>query len=195
MDSGEIKKVLEEHKLWIKTEGEKGKRASLAEESLYGEDLSNADLRFAEFSCINLEDANLQGANLMGADLSDSDLMNADFCGADLSGANLGGADLSGADLTGANLEGANLSGANLSGADLKGARLEFSSFPLWSGGVNVNIDESQAARLFYYLLKNIDYSKNIKRETKELFLKSDLVDKANEFSESDECGKVTAFE
>ncbi|EKM8229076.1 pentapeptide repeat-containing protein [Salmonella enterica] len=94
MNSADLSKILEEHKVWITSMRESGSRA----------DLRGADL------C----DANLYGANLYGADLR----------GADLYGANLYGADLRGADLYGANLYGANLYGANLYGADLRGADL-----------------------------------------------------------------------
>ena len=103
----DLKKILDEHLLWLNGEG--GSRA----------DLSGADL-----SCANLRGADLFGANLFGANLSDADLPGADLSGADLRGADLRGADLSGADLSCANLRGADLSGADLRGADLRGADL-----------------------------------------------------------------------
>ncbi|HDP0335545.1 TPA: pentapeptide repeat-containing protein, partial [Salmonella enterica subsp. enterica serovar Concord] len=59
MNSADLSKILEEHKVWITSMRESGSRA----------DLRGADLR----------DANLCGANLCGANL----------CGADLCGANL----------------------------------------------------------------------------------------------------------
>ncbi|WP_426786386.1 pentapeptide repeat-containing protein [Salmonella enterica] len=89
MNSADLSKILEEHKVWITSMRESGSRANL-----YG--------------------ADLYGANLRGADLRDADL-----CGADLYGANLRGANLYGANLYGANLCGANLYGANLRGANL----------------------------------------------------------------------------
>jgi hypothetical protein len=91
MTKTEIKKILDAHLLWIRTDGKEGSRANL-----YGANLSGA----------NLYEANLSGANLSGANLS----------GANLSGANLYEANLSGANLYGANLSGANLYEANLSG-------------------------------------------------------------------------------
>ncbi|EGP0608313.1 pentapeptide repeat-containing protein [Salmonella enterica] len=94
MNSADLSKILEEHKVWITSMRESGSRA----------DLRGADLRGA-----NLYGANLCGADLYGANLCDADLYSADLRGADLRGANLYSADLRGADLRGANLYGANL--------------------------------------------------------------------------------------
>ncbi|EEM1244740.1 pentapeptide repeat-containing protein [Salmonella enterica] len=114
MNSADLSKILEEHKVWITSMRESGSRANL-----YGANLRGANLRGA-----NLYGANLRGANLRGADLYGANLRGADLRGADLYGANLRGADLRGADLYGANLRGANLYGANLRGANLYGANL-----------------------------------------------------------------------
>lgn len=189
--NNKLRKVLDNHRLWIKSEGEQGKKASLCEETLTGVDLSGQDLRFADLRGINLEDADLRNINLMGADLSDSELCGAKLSGADLSGANLGGADFSDADLKEACLEGANLSGADLRGADLKGASLAFAAFPLWDGGCDVGIDDTEAKQLLYHLLKNVSYSFNVSNELKELLLKKDIIDKANESYLAEECGQI----
>ncbi|EGT4282228.1 pentapeptide repeat-containing protein [Cronobacter malonaticus] len=84
MNSAELSKILDEHKVWVTSFGENGSKA----------DLRGADLRGA-----NLSDANLSDANLYGADLSDANLSDANLYGADLRGANLYGADLRGANL------------------------------------------------------------------------------------------------
>ncbi|ELV8915426.1 pentapeptide repeat-containing protein [Salmonella enterica subsp. enterica serovar Typhimurium] len=99
MNSADLSKILEEHKVWITSMRESGSRADL-----YGADLRGADLRGA-----NLCDANLCGANLCGANLCDTNLRGADLYGANLCGANLCGADLYGADLRSADLYGADL--------------------------------------------------------------------------------------
>ncbi|EEB6814650.1 pentapeptide repeat-containing protein [Salmonella enterica] len=104
MNSADLSKILEEHKVWITSMRESGSRANLR----------GADLR----------DTNLRGANLCGADLRGADLYGADLCGADLRDTNLRGADLRDTNLRGANLCGADLYGANLCGADLRGADL-----------------------------------------------------------------------
>ncbi|EIQ5780579.1 pentapeptide repeat-containing protein [Salmonella enterica] len=94
MNSADLSKILEEHKVWITSMRESGSRANLRDANLCGADLCDANLR----------DANLCGADLCGADLRGADLRGANLCGADLRGANLRGADLCGANLRGANL-------------------------------------------------------------------------------------------
>ncbi|ENZ2201563.1 pentapeptide repeat-containing protein [Salmonella enterica] len=110
MNSADLSKILEEHKVWITSMRESGSRANLRD--------------------ANLRDANLCGANLCGANLRDADLRDANLCGADLRGANLRDANLRGADLRGANLRDANLRGANLRDADLRGANLRDANLP-----------------------------------------------------------------
>ncbi|EAN9103778.1 TPA: pentapeptide repeat-containing protein [Salmonella enterica subsp. enterica serovar Agona] len=114
MNSADLSKILEEHKVWITSMRESGSRADLR-----GAELFDANLCGAE-----LFDANLCGANLRGAELFDANLCGADLRGADLRGAELFDANLCGADLRGADLRGANLCGANLRGANLRGANL-----------------------------------------------------------------------
>ena len=55
----ELQAVLEQHKLWLKSEGEEGQRAILNDADLRDADLRGADLRGAD----------LRGADLRGADL------------------------------------------------------------------------------------------------------------------------------
>ncbi|EKK6099507.1 pentapeptide repeat-containing protein [Salmonella enterica] len=84
MNSADLSKILEEHKVWITSMHESGSRADLR-----GADLRDADLRDAD-----LRDADLRDADLRDADLRDANLRDANLCGADLRGANLCGADL-----------------------------------------------------------------------------------------------------
>ena len=104
----DLKKILDEHLLWLNGEGG-----------------SRADLRNADLSNADLFGANLRGANLFGANLRDADLRNADLSNANLSNANLFGANLRGANLSNANLFGDNLRGANLSNANLREASID----------------------------------------------------------------------
>ncbi|EHA0317902.1 pentapeptide repeat-containing protein [Salmonella enterica] len=104
MNSADLSKILEEHKVWITSMRESGSRANLRDANLCG---------------ANLCGANLRGANLRDADLRDANLCGANLCGANLRGANLRDADLRDANLCGADLRGADLRGANLCGADL----------------------------------------------------------------------------
>ncbi|HGM5832554.1 TPA: pentapeptide repeat-containing protein [Serratia marcescens] len=110
MNSNELRKILDEHKLWVTSLHESGSRANLRDANL-----CDADLR----------DANLCDANLYGADLRDADLRDANLCDA-----NLRDADLYGANLYGANLRDANLCDANLRDADLYGANLYGANLP-----------------------------------------------------------------
>ena len=124
MNSADLSKILEEHKVWITSMRESGSRADLRGAdlrgaNLYGANLCGANLCGADLYGANLCDANLRGADLCGANLRGADLYGADLCGANLCGANLCGADLYDADLRGADLRGADLRGANLYGADL----------------------------------------------------------------------------
>ena len=113
----DLKKILEEHLLWLNGKG--GSRANLR----------NADLRCADLRRANLCDADLSGADLGNADLRNADLRNADLrcaslCDADLSGADLRNADLRNADLCCADLRNADLRNADLCCADLRNADL-----------------------------------------------------------------------
>ena len=92
MEASKLKEILEQHKLWIETNGVQGERA-------------------------NLEGAYLGGANLRGAELTHADLTHADLRGANLTYAILRDANLRDANLTGAKLTGANLEYAKLTGA------------------------------------------------------------------------------
>ncbi|EJX4928518.1 pentapeptide repeat-containing protein, partial [Salmonella enterica] len=122
MNSAELSKVLEQHKVWITSLGQEGSRADLC-------------------------GANLCGANLCDADLCDADLCGANLCGANLCGADLRGADLCGADLRGANLCGANLCGANLCGADLRGANLPDLTFVILGEKYFISITNGEYVR------------------------------------------------
>ncbi|EBR7937173.1 pentapeptide repeat-containing protein [Salmonella enterica subsp. enterica serovar Ibadan] len=130
MNSADLSKILEEHKVWITSMRESGSRADLRGANLRGANLYGADLRGANLCGADLYGANLCGADLRGANLRGANLRGADLRGANLRGANLYGADLRGADLRGANLRGANLYGADLRGANLRGANLYGADLP-----------------------------------------------------------------
>ncbi|ENB9853760.1 pentapeptide repeat-containing protein [Salmonella enterica subsp. enterica serovar Bareilly] len=137
MNSADLSKILEEHKVWITSMRESGSRADLRGANLCGANLCGADLCGADLRGANLRGANLRGANLRGANL----------CGANLCGANLCGADLRGANLRGANLRGANLCGANLCGADLCGADLPDLTFVILGEKYFISITNGEYVR------------------------------------------------
>ena len=136
IEKEELQEILEQHKLWLSSDGKEGKRA----------DFRGADLRFADFR---------------------------------------------GADLSSANLHSANLHSANLSYADLRFADLDYSAFPLWCGGLDINIDDRQATQLLYHLVRNVTYSKNTSETLKNVFKQQAIVDQANKFHRVDYCGKL----
>ena len=98
----DLKKILDEHLLWLNGEG--GSCANLFGANLRGANLSDADLRCANLFGANLRGANLSDADLRCANLSDADLRCANLRDADLRGANLSDADLRIADLCRADL-------------------------------------------------------------------------------------------
>ncbi|HBK8625800.1 TPA: pentapeptide repeat-containing protein [Salmonella enterica subsp. enterica serovar Agona] len=137
MNSADLSKILEEHKVWITSMRESGSRA----------DLRDADLRGANLRGANLRDANLRDANLCGANLRDADLRGANLRDANLRDANLCGANLCGANLRGANLRDANLCGADLRGADLRGADLPDLTFVILGEKYFISITNGEYVR------------------------------------------------
>ncbi|HFW2851107.1 TPA: pentapeptide repeat-containing protein [Salmonella enterica subsp. enterica serovar Chailey] len=152
MNSADLSKILEEHKVWITSMRESGSSANLCGANLRGADLRDANLRGADLRDANLRganlcDANLRGANLRGADLRDANLRGADLRGANLRGANLRGADLCDANLCDANLRGANLRGADLCGADLCDANLPDLTFVILGEKYFISITNGEYVR------------------------------------------------
>ncbi|HGH1857087.1 TPA: pentapeptide repeat-containing protein [Salmonella enterica subsp. enterica serovar Agona] len=94
MNSADLSKILEEHKVWITSMRESGSRANLRGANLRDADLCGANLCGANLRGANLRDANLRGANLRDANLRDANLRGANLCGANLRDADLRGADL-----------------------------------------------------------------------------------------------------
>jgi pentapeptide repeat protein len=108
--------VLEQHRDWVKSQGQTGRQADLSRLNLEGADLTDTNLRNAL-----LNEAVLKGADLLLTDLQ----------GASLLQANLQGANLLGARLREANLQGASLEGATgLLAAELAGTNLTFAKLP-----------------------------------------------------------------
>ena len=159
MEQAKLDKILDEHKEWLRTNGEKGKRADVSYANLRYANLRSADLRSADLRSANLSYANLRYANLRYANLRY------------------------------ANLSYANLRYANLRYANLRSANLDYSAFPLWRGGLDVHIDDKQATQLLYHLIRNVQYSKNTSKALKKICRIKSLVKQANKFHRVNECG------
>src|SRR6185437_9105046 len=102
----ELDEIVEDHRAWVESRGEAGRKADLI-------------------------GANFEGVDLMGAELLLADLRGACLIEADLSGANLVGTNLRGASLAGANFANATgLVARQLAGASLFGAELPESIYP-----------------------------------------------------------------
>ena len=119
MEASKLKEILNQHRLWLDTNGVQGKRANLR----------GANLEYANLKDANLKDADLTGADLTGANLHGAKFSDADLSCASLIDTNLSRANLQGANLTHADLKVANLKDANLGGADLTGANLHCADF------------------------------------------------------------------
>ena len=118
----DISQIIEQHALWLDTNGKEGSRANLTRANLYG---------------VNLKRANLTRANLYGANLTRADLTLANLDYANLDGVNLYGANLNGVNLEGVNLHGVNLTRVNLTHAKLTYANLTHANLDGASGNLN----------------------------------------------------------
>ena len=100
-----INQIIEQHALWLDTDGKEGSRANLTRANLYGVNLTRANLTRANLEGANLFSANLEGANLFSANLDWANLFSANLDWANLFSANLDWANLNGANLDWANLD------------------------------------------------------------------------------------------
>ncbi|EHD2221600.1 pentapeptide repeat-containing protein [Salmonella enterica] len=147
MNSADLSKILEEHKVWITSMRESGSRANLRDANLRDANLCGANLCDANLRDANLRDANLCGANLRDANLCDANLRDANLRGANLCGANLRGANLRDADLRDANLCGADLRDADLRDANLCGANLPDLTFVILGEKYFISITNGEYVR------------------------------------------------
>jgi uncharacterized protein YjbI with pentapeptide repeats len=119
----QLHRVLADHRAWMDSDGQIGKKADLSSPQLQGISLWRADLREADLSCANLQGADLDHARLRGARLRHANMVATSLWQANLRDADLSHADLRSAKLDHADLSGANLNNANLTGISLWGAR------------------------------------------------------------------------
>ena len=97
--------ILQEHQLWVLSNGKNGKKADLSGANLTGKNLRDANLKRADLSGADLSKADLSRANLRGADLTRAQLNMAILTKTDLRGVNLNRAFLNKTDLEGANFD------------------------------------------------------------------------------------------
>jgi Pentapeptide repeats (8 copies) len=178
MEASKLKDILEQHKLWIETNGKQGERANLKGAFLYDAILYDANLSHANLTGANLYRANLSTVNFSGADLTGAYLKGAILTNANLYSANLRGANLEGANLEYANLWRANLTDANLGGAYLWRANLTDAILPHISWiipGCLAQLNEIKDS--FFYLEKENKWV-NFIQESLGFFIQDNLEEK-----------------
>jgi len=100
----DLDRILEEHKVWLESEGKRGKLADLKGAKLRRLTLVKTNLSFADVSS-----ADLSGSILMGGELNDTDLSSTKLWAATLFGVGMRGAVWTGADMAGAYISGCDL--------------------------------------------------------------------------------------
>ena len=125
----ELNKILEEHQLWLDSDGIDGHQANLSHMDLKHIDLSYANLEYADLSFSDLRHINLSNANLRYTDLKYVDLRGASLFGVDLRLADLNHADLEDVSFRNANLRSVDMAYANLKNIKLNFINLENADF------------------------------------------------------------------
>ena len=141
----QVAEALDQHRLWVESNGQEGIRGDFAGANLSDADLTGVNLQNADLTKVNLRGADLSMANLRGANLVEADLRETNLLGAEFSGANLMGANLYGAQ----GLWAGRLGGTNLFDATLPEA------VGAYDGGKTIG-QFTQAARRFYLLVITI---------------------------------------
>jgi uncharacterized protein YjbI with pentapeptide repeats len=119
----ELNQILENHKIWLESNGNEGEQAYLCSADLRKSNFSGMNLKNALFKWSDLRQSNFENTKLQDAHLEESDLHGAIFWDADLQGAHFDYSNLQRAILWGANLKETGLKNANLKGARLDRAK------------------------------------------------------------------------
>lgn len=171
MTQNELNLKLDQHEQWISTQGKKGKRLNFIKRELRGLNFSHRALILANFSQCDLEDCNFSQTDLRGTVFFKCDLQNTDFSYSFAKEANFSNSDLAYSILDESDFTKANFSNTvlvnvkahygNFNHADFNNARLDYSSFGLWCGSLQMHLDDAQIAQLAYHLLSCSLHSKN----------------------------------
>jgi uncharacterized protein YjbI with pentapeptide repeats len=111
----ELYALLEQHKDWVESNGERGQRLELSDANFAGKDLAGVNFRDSILHQANFHRTELLLADFRGATLAQADFREANLLGAEFEDANLQGAQFNSA--TG--IIGSKFAGANLLGAEL----------------------------------------------------------------------------
>lgn len=85
MTKEELNEIINQHELWIESNGFQGKNIFLIDYNLTGSDLSNRNLKDAYFGNCNLNQANFSNSKLDKAWFENCNLSQADFTGSNMS--------------------------------------------------------------------------------------------------------------
>lgn len=182
LKQAEIDEKLKLHKMWLNNE-EGGKKA----------DFSGVNLSHHAFEKVNLDKANFYGANLQNVRFESCTLQSTTFNAAEASwskfrntslvDANFGNSILQNSefykcDLSGANFKSADLKSIIFENSELKNLNLDKSTLELQN--IRADFDDKFVVDRMYELLTIVRNSKNVSEETREAFLKEDIVKLAN---------------
>ncbi len=151
----ELKEILNQHELWLKTGGKDGKIAELQYIDLMGKSLENRSL-----ACANLSGSNISKSNLTNVRLFEANLSLTNLEGADLKWAELRGTQFIGANLRGVDFHGAIISNTNFELADLR--RANFDSLDLRSANFNGANLENTILNDAIYTKEQLKQAKNV---------------------------------
>lgn len=168
--------------------------ADLSKVRLNKASLKHAELMNTQFNRLDLYDTDFSFANLIGASFKEANLESVGFDSADLRGASFRYANLKFVDFSSAKLQGANFCFVSSGNTCFKNADVKYAQIPTLELGYNameMNIDERQAQEMMYYLLKLIEHSKNISKETKNICEIKKIVDFANKYNYAKDYGEV----
>lgn len=171
MEQEQFDKIIRKHKKWLDSGRKKGKRAIFSGENLAGRSFVGMDLSYATFDSVDLTGCDFSDTNLLHVDFDNAIVSDVDFTRAKLHCARFVGTialrtnfrqvecdhtTFEGANLTGANFCSASMKHVNLSEAVVYGTNIDFSSWPMWCGGVSVKIDRRLAAQFAYHFCSMI---------------------------------------
>jgi len=124
ISNGDLRKILQNHKIWLKSKGKLGTQADFSGAQIQHVNLKFAELDNAIFSNAVLDGADFSRANLKYANFNNASLIRAKFNNAIMYSATFKNADLYHARLKRAKLKNGKMGWANLEKADLREAGL-----------------------------------------------------------------------
>lgn len=127
LSAAEIKKIFDDHELWLSSKGAQGTQAYLSDCSLENSPAVRThqrDLRDAHFNRCNLDRVSMQSANFRNALFVDTSLRNVWLPNANLYNASIFGCDLTDSCLEGATLCYTHIANTKLDGVSFNGANI-----------------------------------------------------------------------